>query len=569
MILQFSPLFIASLAVTTLMVAITFLTWRFRSSVPGKTALAIMVCASVYSLLFALSVSSVEPAVGGFLVILQLLPRIILPVLFFLFVLVYIGEIEQITPRTLVLVFCIPVVVLLFAFTSPFHPWFITDVSAQMAGEIMTYSFTPGPVFWVNGLYSFSLVIAGISLAVSRFVRSPLIYRIQIAMVLMAFALPYFIHMALLFTQFSEATVLLFQISFALSGMGVYIATSRYQLLTLTPVAFPVLFSHMTDGVIIANADGLIIEANPAASRITGRDRGFLVGRPLYPLLPDTPETGLRNTMPGKEPLTVTLPLEGKPHYYDLHVIPLIRRGNDPNGTIILLHDSHTRHMTEIGLRRANEKLHLLTSITRHDILNTLTVLMGTLQLSRISHDQKKTAYYLSVAEDQAGLLRSQIEFTRDYQTLGLSLAQWQNVKDAIDAVIPSTSAVKVHIDPGLSEIRLYADPMFGRVFYNLFENSIRYGGSLIEIRIFSEMMDECLILIYQDNGCGIAKEDKERIFEKGHGKNTGLGLFLAREILALTGIEIRETGIPGKGARFEIRVPESMYRFNTVQEEK
>lgn len=34
--------------------------------------------------------------------------------------------------------------------------------------------------------------------------------------------------------------------------------------------------------------------------------------------------------------------------------------------------------------------------------------------------------------------------------------------------------------------------------------------------------------------------------------------------ILKITGIVIRETGIPGKGARFEIRVPESMYRFNT-----
>jgi signal transduction histidine kinase len=109
---------------------------------------------------------------------------------------------------------------------------------------------------------------------------------------------------------------------------------------------------------------------------------------------------------------------------------------------------------------------------------------------------------------------------------------------------------------------------MFGRVFYNLFENSIRYGGSLTEIRIFSEMRDECLILIYQDNGCGIRAEEKERIFEKGYGKNTGLGLFLAREILALTGITIIENGTPGKGARFEIKVPEGMYDYPVQEQE-
>lgn len=53
-----------------------------------------------------------------------------------------------------------------------------------------------------------------------------------------------------------------------------------------------------------------------------------------------------------------------------------------------------------------------------------------------------------------------------------------------------------------------------------------------------------------------------ERIFEQGFGKNTGLGLFLSREILAITGITITENGTPGKGARFEITVPKGAYRF-------
>ena len=55
--------------------------------------------------------------------------------------------------------------------------------------------------------------------------------------------------------------------------------------------------------------------------------------------------------------------------------------------------------------------------------------------------------------------------------------------------------------------------------------------------------------------------EEKEVIFERGVGKNTGLGLFLAREILALTGIAVRETGVPGRGARFELVVPPGAFR--------
>jgi len=69
-------------------------------------------------------------------------------------------------------------------------------------------------------------------------------------------------------------------------------------------------------------------------------------------------------------------------------------------------------------------------------------------------------------------------------------------------------------------------------------------------------------VVVWEDNGVGIMEEEKERIFERGYGKNTGLGLFLVREILSLTGIMISETGTPGTGARFEITVPKGSYRI-------
>jgi signal transduction histidine kinase len=70
------------------------------------------------------------------------------------------------------------------------------------------------------------------------------------------------------------------------------------------------------------------------------------------------------------------------------------------------------------------------------------------------------------------------------------------------------------------------------------------------------------LTILYEDNGVGIPPENKEKIFIRGFGKHTGLGLFLIREILSITGITIAETGDYGKGARFEIRVPKGGYRY-------
>ncbi|MDD5187915.1 MAG: ATP-binding protein [Methanoregula sp.] len=65
-----------------------------------------------------------------------------------------------------------------------------------------------------------------------------------------------------------------------------------------------------------------------------------------------------------------------------------------------------------------------------------------------------------------------------------------------------------------------------------------------------------------EDNGAGVSPDMKGRIFPRGVGKNTGLELFLTREILTLTNITVDETGEPGHGARFELRVPKEGCRF-------
>jgi len=103
---------------------------------------------------------------------------------------------------------------------------------------------------------------------------------------------------------------------------------------------------------------------------------------------------------------------------------------------------------------------------------------------------------------------------------------------------------------------------MLEKVFYNLFDNAQRHGERVTEIAIRCERAPDGIIIIVEDNGVGIAAGEKEKIFERGFGKNTGLGLFLVQEILSITGITIRETGIPGEGARFEIAVPKAGCRF-------
>jgi hypothetical protein len=157
--------------------------------------------------------------------------------------------------------------------------------------------------------------------------------------------------------------------------------------------------------------------------------------------------------------------------------------------------------------------------------------------------------------------IRHQIEFTREYDELGVKSPRWQNVSEiASRSYSQFMNTATFTCDTG--ELEIYADPMLERVFYNLFDNTFRYGQGFSKIRISCKQKDQDLFLFFEDDGPGVSDEDKERIFIRGYGNHTGLGLFLAREILAITRIEILETGEYRKGARFEFRIPKGSYRF-------
>ena len=220
-------------------------------------------------------------------------------------------------------------------------------------------------------------------------------------------------------------------------------------------------------------------------------------------------------------------------------------------------------HASQQAFETANKKLNLLSSITRHDIFNQLTVLLGYLDLARERVSDPEVIQYLDKSETAANTIQRQIAFTKDYQDIGVQAPQWQNLARSIETITSLTPLNNIRVTIGLGTLEVYGDPMLEKVFGNLVDNSLRHGEHVSVIRFSYEKSDDTgLSIVYEDNGAGVSDVDKERIFQKGFGKNTGFGLFLSREILGITGLSIKENGIPGNGARFEISVPEGKFRF-------
>lgn len=222
------------------------------------------------------------------------------------------------------------------------------------------------------------------------------------------------------------------------------------------------------------------------------------------------------------------------------------------------------RERAEKALLQANKQLNLLSSITRHDITNKLAVLQGYLTLLEKSRLDPPFDEYFQKAKTSANQIISMIQFTKEYESIGIKAPVWQDCRKLVVTAIKKSTFKNILVINNIpAGTEVFADALVEKVFYNLIENAFRYGGGkMTQIQFFTSGTDKGLIIVCEDNGNGISKEDKKHLFERGYGKNSGLGLFLSREILSISGISITETSEPGNGARFEIVVPKGMYRF-------
>jgi PAS domain S-box-containing protein len=222
-----------------------------------------------------------------------------------------------------------------------------------------------------------------------------------------------------------------------------------------------------------------------------------------------------------------------------------------------LIHDVTDLRQAEAALKEANRKLNLLNSITRHDVANQLTVLQGYAQLATIKNVDPVIGDFLQKIDSVAATIARQIEFSKTYQELGVQEPGWFSLDD----ILARTRPTGILFSSSCTGTEIFADPMLEKVFLNLFGNAVMHGGHVSQISVRCEPAGDDLLVTVEDNGVGIPLNEKQKIFKKGYGKNTGFGLFLAREILAITNISIHETGKHGSGARFEITVPKGGFR--------
>jgi PAS domain S-box-containing protein len=224
--------------------------------------------------------------------------------------------------------------------------------------------------------------------------------------------------------------------------------------------------------------------------------------------------------------------------------------------------DITERKRMENALQLARKKINLLNTVTFQDIHTAAFSISAYFELlkSHVADEKGKTFVERMVSANKK--IVDTLTFAKNYQDMGVNPPRWHAVQQVFLLAISHLDFLHITRTVHAEGLEVYADPLLENVFFHLMQNVLRHGVCATEVKIGYEEKPDGLILSIEDNGVGVPAEEKPMIFDRGYGKNHGLGLFLVREVLSITGMTIRETGKPGKGARFEITVPRGEYRF-------
>jgi PAS domain S-box-containing protein len=319
------------------------------------------------------------------------------------------------------------------------------------------------------------------------------------------------------------------------------------------------------DGIFLADGDGVVRFWNRAAEVVTGVRSARVLDRPVAEVFPGW--EALAGRIPvaerGAAARSVTLPVDSGGR--DLWLSFVAVRSAD--GVVYAFRDL-------TGERRLEEEKSDFIATISHELRTPMAAVYGaaqTLLHRRLPPDRHRAL--LEVIVSQAARL-SQItervllathldrgEVAVAHEPVDVA----EVVRASIDAVRPQlgeSMRVDVEVAPELGAASADADRT-QQVLINLLDNALKYGAGPLHVR--AEPVDDAVRISVADSGPGITLAEQQRIFEKFYRvdphlsrapSGSGLGLYIARELVQRMGGRLDVSSEPGAGATFVLELP-------------
>jgi signal transduction histidine kinase len=454
-------------------------------------------------------------------------------VMFFVFAALYTDRIERVGVRQMAALFALPLVSLVVLSTNPIHGLFFASLSPVEFGGMTVFFASSGPWFWVHALYSYALFGVGTALLGRFALGNREVYRKQALSVIAGTAVPWVFNVVYLFPVGPSVSVDPTPIGFAVGGGLLAYGVFRSGLTTLTPVARSTVFDAIDDAVFVADAEGRLVDLNPAAEALLAAETDP-IGEGLEGLLP----AAVFDADEGPHRLSA----DGEERWVRARQVHL------EEGRVLLLTDVTAEVHRRRQLRDQNRRLEEFTKIAAHDLRNPLNAISGYTALARETGDtsdldrvEPAIARIETLVDD---LLRLGEEGQVVAETAPVSLSAaaeeaWARV-DAEDATLEVAEDLQLAAD----ETRLLS------LLEQLFVNAVTHGGDRVTVRV-GETADGFFV---SDDGCGIPEQRRNDIFEYGYSTHSdaGLGLPIVQSIAGAHGWDVSVATDDAVGTRFE-----------------
>jgi PAS domain S-box-containing protein len=332
------------------------------------------------------------------------------------------------------------------------------------------------------------------------------------------------------------------------------------------------LLNAVGQAIIASDIKGNIIYWNQAAEQLYGWSEAEVLGRNIVDVTPA--ETSKEQAAKILNKLTageswsgefVAKRSDGTPFSAIVTDTPITNDKGEIIGIMGISTDiSEQKWMQEIfndaigKVVELNEKLQVVGSLSRHDIRNKLAAVNGRIfLLKKRLNGNAEALLQLREMELAAQQMLRILEFERIYEQVGVEELKYIDVERHLNEAVSLFSDLKgVILVNECHGLTVLADSLLRQVFYNLIDNSLKYGEKISTIRVHYAEEENQLKLIYEDNGVGITDEVRSNLFKEGFGRGTGYGLFLLKRICEAYGWTIQETGKYGQGAQFTMTIP-------------
>ncbi|NUP99746.1 MAG: PAS domain-containing protein, partial [Armatimonadetes bacterium] len=302
------------------------------------------------------------------------------------FVDAYTGGNLLVTRRRRLALWVVPAAMVVLAFTNRWHGliWYRVTTASELPGAPLVYHH--GGAFWAFVGYSYSALLYTSVRLTAKAMTSPMLYRWQIALMLVGVALPWIASVLYLVGPNPLPGLDLTPLGFTATGLAMAIGVLRFRVLDLAPVAHDVVFAQLSDAVVVLDRRERIADLNAAAQQLLGTS-AVCTGLPLLIAAARHPELARR--------LEAGLPPSGELRlgeaFYDLKVVDLTTRRGRLSGHLLVFRDLTDRHAAEESLlalerqRQATQRLEAMVGLAAgvaHDYNNILTAIMGNTELA-------------------------------------------------------------------------------------------------------------------------------------------------------------------------------------------